>query len=459
MSWEIQYETVAHLGPTLAIPVTYAGIYRISVGIAKSIFLFNVKCKARIRYNNNIDSMVFELAGTNRNTQDVFYIQYDSSQVELNFETNVNIQFNVQLERRSEHFHDNALSNEVHNSKHLIFLSHGHLGVADDMYYHGEYLRHLLRTKLHPFILYSRSNQRTKTSDGIQICGKRAADEIREFCLRHFSGDEKIYFSIIGHSFGGIIARDCITYLFEDEQISNMLIPISLITISTPHLGIRRVNNGAISTIFNFGRNTLLDFMMGLTGRELNLTDDENEPMLLRMSVPGSKHVTALEKFLNKTAVGVTHFDFIVPHAASTITSHTMVESPQHGQNTFKIAQYSGFSSIDHASLFESDPVVFKDPIHDTLDKTQRYVADSQNEILIRYDILENLQKINWRRIHVQFGMENASHAWSGCAHVLVINKQASIGPLRDCDSSIKCCQLVMQILAIDHLEPIKEAK
>jgi hypothetical protein len=53
------------------------------------------------------------------------------------------------------------------------------------------------------------------------------------------------------------------------------------------------------------------------------LNDDEEEPLLLKMSQPGSVFVEALKKFKHRTLVGATHYDLLVPHASAMITSHS----------------------------------------------------------------------------------------------------------------------------------------
>jgi hypothetical protein len=458
------YKTLSANPLTQDTPITFdaktAGIYHLYIKVnftCLTIFTGSVT----ITFDNEKEHIERPLSTTVRMADAPLYVQFDDSKITVSLSANANIDCTVTLDKRSEHFHDMIIENvptEKQNTKHLLFTCHGLLGVADDLYYNGEYLRHLLKNHVDTYVLYSRANELIKTTEGIERCGQRAYEELKEFITRYFTPDEKIYFSILGHSFGGLIARECIKNIFEDEQLQEMLIPVSYTSISSPHLGIRRCTDHFLGSAVQFGFNTVVDNAIGKTGKELNLSDDEQDPILLRMSRPGSSHIQALERFKHKMLTGTTYFDGIVPHASSLIVSYTMGDVPMHGKTSYKVIEYSGFNR-SHADLFSIPEVVFHDPVHEKTDLKEHF-PDSQNLIVIHYEMLKNMQQIPWRRVHAQFSMQNVSHVWSSCAHILVINRQTGIAsPARDHESSTQYCQLISQIIAMDHLSEIKQSQ
>ena len=81
----------------------------------------------------------------------------------------------------------------------------------------------------------SSSNSLLKTFDGIDVCGERLADEIRDI-VRSEPGLK--YISVVGHSLGGLIARYAIGALFcEETGTMYGLRPRHFATIVSPHLG------------------------------------------------------------------------------------------------------------------------------------------------------------------------------------------------------------------------------
>lgn len=63
-----------------------------------------------------------------------------------------------------------------------------------------------------------------QTFDGIDVCGKRLADEIQHIIA---ANPDLEYISMIGHSMGGLILRYTAGYLFDkDEQRIAGLTPV-----------------------------------------------------------------------------------------------------------------------------------------------------------------------------------------------------------------------------------------
>jgi len=88
-------------------------------------------------------------------------------------------------------------------------------------------------TKMHVHV--SQANAFVKTFDGIDVCGERLADEIRDLAKAR---PNLKYLSVIGHSLGGLIARYAIGALFcEETRTMFGLRPLHFATIVSPHLG------------------------------------------------------------------------------------------------------------------------------------------------------------------------------------------------------------------------------
>ncbi|CAM9933238.1 unnamed protein product, partial [Chrysoparadoxa australica] len=86
-------------------------------------------------------------------------------------------------------------------------------------------------------------NTRLKSYDGIDVCGLRLAKDIKRLCREAEESPDGpfTHISLIGHSFGGLVSRFCLGVLFIEGWFSKEgnPQPSYLITIATPHLGIR----------------------------------------------------------------------------------------------------------------------------------------------------------------------------------------------------------------------------
>ncbi|GBF92251.1 hypothetical protein Rsub_05334 [Raphidocelis subcapitata] len=99
-----------------------------------------------------------------------------------------------------------AAEPDVLNSEaptHLVYLVHGIWG------FHWQWARFMRRLAAHPgagavLIHASAANSAFATGDGIDVCGRRAAEEVRRLVEAHPSLREV---SFIGHSMGGLVAR------------------------------------------------------------------------------------------------------------------------------------------------------------------------------------------------------------------------------------------------------------
>ncbi|KAI9205880.1 putative serine esterase-domain-containing protein [Polychytrium aggregatum] len=149
------------------------------------------------------------------------------------------------------------------------------------------------------FVLQSKANESFATMDGLPKLAHRLASEIhqwvRDSVLPKIDVPTDLYFSLVGHSLGGLIIRVALPHLFGLSTSSSVdtlsLIdlvqanpnvcsfnPTSYMSICTPHLGSRRTDgNGAWNYIFHSGIELTCNLLMGRTGKELLLLDNPSE--------------------------------------------------------------------------------------------------------------------------------------------------------------------------------------
>uniref|UniRef100_A0A0D9WM27 DUF676 domain-containing protein n=1 Tax=Leersia perrieri TaxID=77586 RepID=A0A0D9WM27_9ORYZ len=213
---------------------------------------------------------------------------------------------------------------------HLLILVHGIMASSSDWTYGEAVLKRRLGDDF--FIYASSSNIYTKTFDGIDVAGRRLANEVLDV-IRKTDGLRKI--SFLAHSLGGLFARYAISILYSTEtngagqsgvcsDITNEgseksgctsglgaiseLEPINFITLATPHLGVRGKNQLAAP---------LAPLVVGRTGAQLFLTDGEpsKPPLLLQMASDHEekKFISALAAFKNRILYANVSYDRILP--------------------------------------------------------------------------------------------------------------------------------------------------
>eukprot|EP01118_Nematostelium_gracile_P018863 TRINITY_DN8533_c0_g1_i1.p1 TRINITY_DN8533_c0_g1~~TRINITY_DN8533_c0_g1_i1.p1 ORF type:complete len:275 (-),score=59.31 TRINITY_DN8533_c0_g1_i1:212-1006(-) len=171
---------------------------------------------------------------------------------------------------------------------HFVALIHGLNGDSGDLY---NIKLHLEAN--HPNVMAHciKSNEAfSLTRDGIANGGERSAKEIKQIIEDNKSIKK---FSVLGHSLGGMFARYAIG-LLHDQGLFNNLEMMNFITMATPHLGSRRSNR---SHWLNPFINRLINNAFSVTGQQLMLEDDDEQPLLLKMTEPESNYMKALQGF------------------------------------------------------------------------------------------------------------------------------------------------------------------
>ncbi|KAG8467306.1 hypothetical protein KFE25_000622 [Diacronema lutheri] len=194
---------------------------------------------------------------------------------------------------------------------HLVVLVHGVAGLASDL----NYLNSLLSARPQLVVLAPRCNEPLlKPFEGIVAGGERLVACILE-AIAALPSLRKL--SLIGHSLGGLYIRYAAGILYG--RCGCTLEPASLITLATPHLGVRRplgrplMRGGGFNGLFNL----VAERLCSQLGLELTLEDDADEPLLLQLCKGPYLH--ALRRFGACWLYANVFNDFLVPYCTASI--------------------------------------------------------------------------------------------------------------------------------------------
>ncbi|KAJ6246825.1 alpha/beta-hydrolases superfamily protein [Anaeramoeba flamelloides] len=122
-------------------------------------------------------------------------------------------------------------------------------------------------------------------------------------------GQKPTYFSIIGHSLGGLIVRYALYLLYKENWFTkNHIVCKNLVTFATPHLGARKIESkNYFDKLFN-----KVAISFGKSCNELTLTDakEGDEPLLVKMT--SKEFLKPLRLFQHRGIYGNLLFDWKV---------------------------------------------------------------------------------------------------------------------------------------------------
>ncbi|MCJ1288228.1 hypothetical protein MMC26_007583 [Xylographa opegraphella] len=223
---------------------------------------------------------------------------------------------------------------------HLCVLVHGLWGNPQ----HLEYLRSSLEArhgqdKLR--IIVAARNSNMYTYDGTEVGGERVAREIEEEVERlKEAGIHIKKLSMVGYSFGGLIARYTIGLLYSRGWFEN-IIPVNFTTFATPHLGVKAPLDGYHTTAWNYvGSRTL-----SISGQQLFLTDsfrEEGRPLLTILADPNSIFIKALTCFKRRTLYANIVNDRSVPF----YTAYISAQDPFVDMEAVDVKYLSGYTPV-----------------------------------------------------------------------------------------------------------------
>lgn len=136
-----------------------------------------------------------------------------------------------------------------------------------------------------------------------------------------------VKFFIIGHSLGGIVARYLCYLLLKTNWLAGRLVPVSFMTIGSPHLGVVRSSN-----LLGLAAETVGAALFGgsVTLRQLMFRDkrEDGVPLLVRMST--GEYLDALAAFRVRTLVSAIQWDHQVTFCSSSITLFNQYDTRWH---------------------------------------------------------------------------------------------------------------------------------
>ena len=214
--------------------------------------------------------------------------------------------------------------NSRSNADHLVVLTHGVLGTADDLLYLGN----LLKDSGFP-VLRSVANESFKSLRGVEKGGSDLAEEI----IQYISENTNVRrISIAAHSLGGLYARYAVKLLYNDSNGAIAgLVPCRFVSIATPHLGV-----SDWTFIDDYGYKapdvikTAASMFMCSTGKDIFRIKDEDcseeEILLFRMATEES-FLTPLRSFSERRLYANLRRDFVVPLGTAAFMDNALVQN------------------------------------------------------------------------------------------------------------------------------------
>ncbi|XP_062099082.1 putative lipase ROG1 [Humulus lupulus] len=305
------------------------------------------------------------------------------------------------------------------NPTHLVIMVNGLIGSAQNWKFAA---KQILKKFPDDIVVHcSESNSSMLTFDGVDVMGKRLAEEVIS-TVKRYPGAQKI--SFIGHSLGGLIARYAIARLYEqditvepsqvdgdcrpdssskDSREENKfkgkiagLKPINFITSATPHLG----SWGHKQVPVFCGLYTMekvasrTSWFLGKSGRHLFLTDCDNgkPPLLLRMAsdTENLKFISALGSFKRRVAYANVRFDHLVGWSTSSLRRQNELPELKRLSRDSKYPHIVNKETARTASPEDEAPIELK-------------VGNGGKNVNMEEEMLKGLTKLSWERIDVSF--------------------------------------------------------
>lgn len=301
-------------------------------------------------------------------------------------------------------------NNNTPSDCHLIILTHGLVGTSEHFDYIDETLLNHL-TLNHPdkhFRTFkTKSNEKFKTYDGIDLCGSRVADEIiyETARLQQYENLKVTEISIIGYSLGGLITRFAIGILSYKKYFDSIT-PVNFVTFCSPHVGV--LTPGTTLSIKSF--NKFVPYLLGNSGKQIFLKDsikfdNTNISLLELMANKNSIFYKGLQQFKYKSLYSNIRSDIRTSWWTSGISYINPFEILDKNQSV-KIDD-DGFINFPNDSKFELSFVENYGPVLLDVNKPIKFtglidynIKSSSNfsTLNVNNDIEENEVKIFFQR-------------------------------------------------------------
>ncbi|KAJ7542103.1 hypothetical protein O6H91_10G090000 [Diphasiastrum complanatum] len=323
-------------------------------------------------------------------------------------------------ELRSSNNESAAQESHMESPNHLLIMVNGIVGSANDWKYTAVQFKLKQGDKV--IVHCSSCNSATLTFHGVNIMGRRLADEVRDVVNRT-PGLAKI--SFLAHSLGGLVARYAISQLyvpvlsgktekdrekFKTNEVDAVqrkgtllgLQPINFITIATPHLGSR----GNKQLPFLCGIVCLekvaprvAHLIIGKTGKHLFLADGSCNklPLLQRMTTDCEEglFISALQGFKHRVAYANICNDHMVGWRTSSLRRKSEIHKMKHVPLDPKYPHIINVEDVP-SQLDASTEFCLTSPVAELNEK--HIVSKSIEEKL-----LVGLTQLKWKRVDVSF--------------------------------------------------------
>ncbi|OUM61583.1 hypothetical protein PIROE2DRAFT_62412 [Piromyces sp. E2] len=244
-----------------------------------------------------------------------------------------------------------------------------------------------------------------------------------------------LYFSIIGHSLGGLISRDVVKHLystFEKENVQyenymeyikkkfpfiTSIKPCTFLTLSTPHLGSLACNESG--SIFKFVEKTAVrmycNMLSGRIGKVFTYRDakGDEKPTLIRLSQ--KEYMDVYKKFPNRTLVGCIRHDIPVKfcsamgnleHPIQEYDEEQLLIDESKGKADTRICSYAGYEGQEleyyRKEIFNesvSKNMYYRDTRHLPSPDIEEQIKtglkkinyDEKNKAPLKYEEMENV--------------------------------------------------------------------
>lgn len=236
---------------------------------------------------------------------------------------------------------------------HLVCLHHGLWGNGDNL----ETLCDIISNHAPPHIrIYNcLASERTKTLDGIDMCGDRFIVSLRQKVieLEHGQDETVTHISFIGYSMGGLIGQYAIGKLFSEGFFDSVKL-LNVVMLATPRLG-AHVHSakgwGPRDSIFNI----IAPVISSRSGYQMFFDDSWSEkpldrPLLTLMSDPLLPWFQALKRAKKLINMSNIQFDTMVGYRISSMLDESPFEQSRgwfwwyHGSPTKGLKE--GYPSI-----------------------------------------------------------------------------------------------------------------
>jgi len=270
-----------------------------------------------------------------------------------------------------------------------------------------------------------------------------------------------LYFSLIGHSLGGIISRDVAYRIFSSYEKDNVtydsyfdylkqkftfltaIKPCSFMTLSSPHMGslARNESGGIIKTGEKTAVRMYCNWLSGSIGKLFTYKDAKpgKKPSLIRLSQ--NEYMECFGRFPNRTIVGCVRFDIPVKFCSAMGDIHHPVNEYADDhilvEDDTRICSFAGYEGEDleyyKKEIFNetvSKKMYYPDTKHlpspdideeikvglekikKTVEDGQKYeemedvcIPDTINQVEVPVSVLKLFNQISFRRIIIDFSL------------------------------------------------------